>query len=273
MVKVSVVMAVHNGERFLSEAIESILDQTFKDFEFIIIDDGSTDKTPKILEKYSKKDERIRLIAQNNQGLTKSLNRGISKARGKYIARMDADDVSLPERLETQYEFMERNEEVVMCGTLAEEVDENGKKLSGKKAPKLYLDSLPTDPHEIRRAILRRNPFVHPSIMARRQALIKTGGYDESLAYSQDYDLYLRLIQKGQLANIPLKLIRFRRVLGEGVSFKHLKEQERCALKARWKALKSKEFHWYEAWKFIVPVLAYLLPARIQLAMMRMRNA
>src|SRR3989337_2996755 len=124
MSKVSVIMSVYNGERHLRESVDSILNQTFQDFEFIIINDGSKDQSKYILESY--KDERIKLIHNKNMGLTKSLNIGISIAKGKYIARQDADDISEPERLKTQYDFMEANPGLGLIGSQFEVIKENG---------------------------------------------------------------------------------------------------------------------------------------------------
>src|SRR3989344_5781814 len=119
--KISVLMPAYNARKYIGEAIESILNQTFKDFEFIIINDCSTDKTKKIIEEYANKDARIKLINNaTNLGLTKSLNIGLKEARGEYVARLDADDVALPERLEKQYEFMEKNKETTLVGAWAE---------------------------------------------------------------------------------------------------------------------------------------------------------
>src|SRR3990172_12530717 len=124
---ITVLMSAYNAEKYLREAIESILNQTFKDFEFIIINDCSTDKTKKIIEEYANKDARIKLINNaTNLGLTKSLNIGLKEARGEYVARLDADDVALPERLEKQYEFMNKNRDITLTGAWAEKIYEEG---------------------------------------------------------------------------------------------------------------------------------------------------
>ena len=121
---ISVVMPVYNGDKYLQEAIESILNQTEGDFEFIIINDGSTDDSPALIDKYRELDSRIKVITQENKGLISSLNTGIDEAKGKYIARMDADDVSLPERFRTQLEYMEKNSKIGACGSWAKVFDE-----------------------------------------------------------------------------------------------------------------------------------------------------
>ncbi|MDD4353774.1 MAG: glycosyltransferase family A protein, partial [Candidatus Nanoarchaeia archaeon] len=128
--RISVIMSAYNTERYIAEAIESILNQTFKDFEFIIIDDGSTDDSLKIIKRYVKKDRRIKLIHnKKNIGLTKSLNKGLKIAKGQYIARMDADDISLPQRFQIQYDFLEKNKDIFLIGTTAFLIDDKGDRL------------------------------------------------------------------------------------------------------------------------------------------------
>lgn len=131
--KVSVVMSVYNGEKYLPETIDSILNQTFKDFEFIIINDGSTDKTAKILTSYD--DPRIRIFNQENMGLTKSLNRAISLAKGEYIARMDADDISYPERLKKQVDYLNKNPDIGLVGSKYIRIDKRGRKIDEINVP------------------------------------------------------------------------------------------------------------------------------------------
>ena len=167
--RISIVMSVYNGEKYLREAVNSILNQTFKDFEFIIINDGSTDGTREILESYN--DPRIILIHKGNMGLTQSLNKGIALAKGKYIARQDADDISLPERLEKQIEFLERNEKVALLGTAIEIIDEIGNYLQTIKPP--------TDDSSIRKGIKQNNYFCHGSVIFKRQGFFELGGYRE----------------------------------------------------------------------------------------------
>ncbi|HAS7841575.1 TPA: glycosyltransferase family 2 protein, partial [Vibrio cholerae] len=123
--KISVVMSVYNGEKYLGEAIDSILKQTFSDFEFIIINDGSTDKTLEIIKSYMKKDDRIVLVSRENKGLIVSLNEGLDLAKGQYIARMDADDISIKSRFEKQIEFLDSNPDIGVCGTWVEVFGEN----------------------------------------------------------------------------------------------------------------------------------------------------
>ena len=199
--KVSVVMSVYNGERYLRQAVDSILNQTFTDFEFIIVDDGSTDDTPAFLDSYT--DPRIVRLKNNACiGLTRSLNRGLVVAQGAYIARQDADDISLPARLEQQVKFLDSHPTVGLVGTRREEIDEQGRTL--------VVRELPCDDLYIRAWLLWRVPFTHGSILARSSLLRLLGGYREVFDTTQDYDLWLRLAECTQLANLPEGLYRYR---------------------------------------------------------------
>ena len=183
--KLSVLMPAYNAEKYIGEAIESILNQTFKDFEFIIIDDCSTDKTWEIILDYSKKDDRIiALRNEKNLKISATLNKGIEIVKGKYIARMDADDWSYPDRLQKQHEFMEKNLEVGISGGTIEVCDENLKVLN-KRAYNL------TD-EEIRKKIFRYSPFCHPATIY-KTVLAQKNYYNLDLETAEDYDFYFRV--------------------------------------------------------------------------------
>jgi len=190
-------MSVYNGEPFLREAIDSILQQTFTDLEFLIINDASTDQSVKIIESYQ--DSRIQMFSNvENIGLTKSLNKGLDLARGKYIARMDADDISLPIRLEKQVAFMESHSEVGLCGGWFQIM---GGSLI--KKPETHL--------EIAVRMLRRNPFGHSTVMIRKSILEEFNlTYNETLTSSQDYELWSRIIEHTKVYNIPKVLVMYR---------------------------------------------------------------
>lgn len=198
--KVTVLMSVYNGERYLNEAIESILAQTFTDFEYLIIDDASTDRTPEILCSYG--DLRIRIVTnEENFGLTKTLNKGLSLARGEYIARMDADDISMPNRLRKQFNFMEKNPDVGVCGTNVRIVDENG-----KKREKIYC---PLTDSCIKSNLFFCSSFVHPSVFIRRN-ILDENLYDSRFRYAQDYELWVRLSKITNFENIKEALLLYR---------------------------------------------------------------
>jgi len=225
---VSVVMPAYNAEKYISEAIESILNQTFKDFEFIIIDDGSTDRTWEIIQEYAKKDERIvPLKNEKNLKTTVTLNKGVDLSKGKYLVRMDADDWSYPDRIQEQFEFMEKNPEIAVSGGSIEVCDEN---LMIKNKRKYPLSD-----NEIRKKIFRYNPFAHPSIILRKNKVLEVGKYDEKLPLTQDYDLYFRLGNVGKLANLSNVLLKLR-THTDSSSLSQSKLQERIALYVRIKA-------------------------------------
>jgi len=196
-------MSVYNGETYLRQAIDSILNQTYQDFEFIIVNDGSTDSSCDIILSY--KDPRIRMIDnQHNMGLTKSLNRGLEKAKGKFIARMDADDISLVDRFAIQMEIMEGHE-VDICGTAMQIIDGNSN-IIGRMGPKNIVDS------DLPASILDNSTcLLHPTIMMKRSALEEVGGYNPDIRYAQDFDLWARMfLAGGKAVVIPATLVQYR---------------------------------------------------------------
>ena len=197
--KISVVMSVYNGEKYLREAMESILNQTFTDFEFIIVNDGSTDNSLKIIKSYN--DERIRIINnEKNIGLTQSLNKALKQAKGEYIARQDADDISLPNRFEEQIKYFEKYPEVALVGTSAYIIDED-RKLLWKKI------TLPNP----NKGLFADNQFIHGSVMFRKVVIEEVGAYNELLKYSQDYELWLRIARDYRVRNLTdvLYMLRY----------------------------------------------------------------
>jgi glycosyltransferase involved in cell wall biosynthesis len=201
---VSVVMSVHNGQKYLRDAVESILNQTFRNFEFIVIDDGSTDNSKEILEEYAAKDRRIRLISRENRGITKSLNEGSALARGEFIAHMDADDVSLPERLVKQVAHLEKNQICVAVGGQALRIDCDGDPINVWEVP---ISHETVDSHHITGGV---GGMIHPAVTIRLNALTDIGGYDERLSASSDLDLWLRLAEVGELTNLPDVVLKYR---------------------------------------------------------------
>lgn len=215
---ISIVMGVHNDKDYLSNSIDSILSQTFQDFEFIIVNDASTDGSRAILQQYD--DNRITMLEnETNKGLTASLNRAIGMATGEYIARQDADDESHPHRLERQLNFLRKKPEIALVGTGAHLIDEDGSK-QGQR----IVFQRPTFEH-----LLEKNHIIHGSILVRHSCLRKMGGYDEFFRYSQDLDLWLRLSKKYRLANISTPLYRLR-IHDESVYFSQKDESALYAL-------------------------------------------
>lgn len=211
-------MPVYNGESYLVEAVESIRNQTFPDFEFLIIDDGSTDSTWDILKNFN--DYRIRLVKNDqNMGITKSLNKGLQLARGNYIARMDADDMCAPERLQCQKEFLDENLNFVMVGSWIEVIDEIGRKIK--------RITFPIISHLLRWRLLYTNTFVHSAVMFRKNAVIGISGYLDNYRYAEDYDLWSRLSIHWEVANIPIVLVSWR-LFEESISVKNAKKQKKA---------------------------------------------
>ena len=224
--KVSVLMSVYNGEAYLERSITSILSQTYRDFEFLIFNDASTDSTEAILKNVH--DPRIKVITNTvNLGLTKSLNRGIEIARGQYIARMDADDLSLPFRFEIQVGFLDSHPEYAILGSSYLLIDQEGRTLS--------LVKVPVDDSQIRENLLKQNCFGHGSVMMRREAVQRVGGYDERFKCSQDYELWLRIVEAFKASNIEEALYCWR-LSNDSISKMNEWEQKYYASLARFEA-------------------------------------
>ncbi|MGV3216514.1 glycosyltransferase family 2 protein [Clostridium perfringens] len=202
---VSVVMSVYNGEKYLKESIESILNQTYKNFEFIIINDGSSDGSERIINEYRKKDSRIKIINNiKNKGLIYSLNKGIEESSGKYIARMDADDIALTNRLEKQVEFMESNPELVMSGTEAYFF------IDGLKLIKRKYNAI-IDENKIKATLIFSSCFVHPTVIMRRDILIDNNlRYKEEYKHAEDYGLWCEISSKYKVSNLEEPLLKYR---------------------------------------------------------------
>lgn len=220
--RVSVILCVFNGVRHVSRAIESILRQSYGNLELIVVDDGSTDETPSILARYS--DPRLRVVRQSNVGLTRSLNRGIDLARGEFLARQDADDVSMPQRLEKQVELLDDNPETGFSGTWVHLIDEQDRVFGDVQ----YA----VDDDRIRAAHLQENQFAHGSLLLRKSLVKRVGGYRPEFRFAQDYDLTLRLLEITQAANVPRCLYLLRHT-ADKLSYIHAREQLVCAVAAR----------------------------------------
>ncbi len=221
---VSIVMSVFNEDKHLRHSLYSILNQSFRDFEFLIVNDCSTDNSMTIINESAKHDARIKIIHNAERlGLTKSLNLAITMSRGKYIARMDADDIALPKRFEHQVHFLEHNEDIGVVGTSFYEIDENGRILG--------VVYMPQDDSAIRRNIFRFNPFFHSSVMIRRLALFDVGLYNEDFRYAQDYELWFRILEHYRGANLGAVLMQ-RRKHRRTLTFSNINAQYRFSFMA-----------------------------------------
>jgi Glycosyl transferase family 2 len=195
-------MAVFNGERFVEQAVESVLTQTLADLELVVIDDGSTDTTPALLEELAARDPRLVIRRHSNRGRTASLNAGVRIARAPLVARHDADDVCLPDRLAGQREFLDRHPAVALVGGAVRLIDDRGRAFEESRYP--------VSDAEIRSAFAYTTPFVHSSVMFRRSAFDRVGGYRTCFAEAEDHDLWLRLAEQHQVANLPRPVVEYR---------------------------------------------------------------
>jgi len=218
MLPISVLMAVHNGSGHVHAAIDSILRQTFNDFEFIIVDDGSTDDTKEIIKRYQDVDHRIRLISVAHAGQTRALNVGLIQCQGRYIARQDADDVSLPRRLSVQHQWIDSCEENVLVGCRARYFD------NSKEVLRLFREP-PTNQKVVRRHLTYKNVFLHTSLMFRRIVSSRPVFYDDRIRYSQDFDLVTRISKEGQIRLLREKYVTVQ-LTGARVSRNWLDQQK-----------------------------------------------
>jgi glycosyltransferase involved in cell wall biosynthesis len=215
-------MPVYNAEQYLRPAVESILAQTFGDFEFLIMDDGSRDSSIALVKEYAAKDPRVKLVERQHTGLNQTLNDGLKMARGKYLARMDADDISMPTRFEKQIEYLESHPDCVLLGSRVMLIDTYGSPFS-ESFQKLTHE-------EIDAELLRGSGWalVHPSTMMRREVLMAAGGYNPRCYVCEDHDLYLRMAERGRVANLPEILLWYRRHYG---SINHTQYEEQYKIK------------------------------------------
>lgn len=247
--KISVLMPVYNGERYLREAIDSILGQTFPDFEFIVVNDGSTDGTVDIVRSY--RDPRIRFVEnETNLGLVRSLNNGVDLAEGAYLARMDCDDVSLPERLAVQAAFLDAHPSIGVCGTWARTIDEHGR-IIGKVRP--------LSGAAIHRLFWRPSPILHPTSMIRTK-LLKESKYSPDFPHAEDYELWLRLYARTGFRNLDRYLLHYR-IHKAGIGSTKRELQLANSYRA-FNAFLSHEKISYEDFLSLIPVESKINPAR-----------
>jgi glycosyltransferase involved in cell wall biosynthesis len=243
---ISVLMPVYNAERYVAQAIDSILMQTLPDFEFLIVNDGSSDRSPAILEHYARQDSRIHLISRPNTGHVLALNEMLHLARGDYLARMDADDVALPQRFQLQVDFLQRHPEVVCVGGAHEVIDEADRLIT-------CWQMLLTDAEIQNAALAGHGSICHPCAMMRRTAVLTVGGYDPDLLLAEDVDLWLRLGEIGKLANLSQPILRYR-IHANSVSGKYCdrqRQQARVACERAWqrRGIQDGRFEAAEPWR------------------------
>ena len=214
--RVSVLMPVRNGGSYLDSALNSIRAQSFQEFEFVVVDDGSTDATPSVLARHAAGDARIRVLTAGGRGIVDALNQGLAAARGALVARMDADDVAEPHRIGRQVAEMEARPDLVLLGSAAVRIDAQGRTIGPL--------AVETDPERLAEALRSHNPFLHPTVIMRREAVEAAGGYRRQFTLAEDYELWTRLARLGTLANLPDVLLRLRRHRNQS-SHSHRREQ------------------------------------------------
>lgn len=245
-------MSVYNEkEDYLRQSIESILAQSFPDFEFIIMnDDPEFPEVKKILDKYSTLDSRIKVYTnKTNLGLTQSLNKALALAQGKYIARLDSDDLAEKDRLKKQFAFMEAHPDHALSGSFAVLIDENGNQTGLKKSA--------TESETIKKQLLFYNFFTHSSFFFRTDIAKELGSYSTQIKKAQDYDFLLKLSGKYPLAILP-EFLCLHRIHSQSISAQSKKKQERYALIARWNAITRYGYPKADFWK-ILPAVFYFL--------------
>jgi len=229
---VSVLLSTYNDISTIESAVNSVLNQTYDNFEFIIVNDASTDATAEVLNKFSENDRRITVYSNiKNMGLTRSLNRGLTHCTGVYIARIDADDLWHKDKLGEQLDYMFDHPECALLGTAYEEIDCYGKYFRASTVP------LFTNDGDLRSSMARFNPFFHSSVIVRKDIIESLNGYDERCKYAQDYNLWVRIAEKHNLANLP-KVLAYRRITAGNISVRKERQQRISALRSKVLAIK-----------------------------------
>lgn len=254
--KASVLMPVFNSGLFIEDSIESILSQTLEDFEFIIVDDGSTDGTSELLGKYANQDQRIRIITEKeNKGIVFVLNRGLQACSGEYVVRMDADDIAIEDRIEKQVGVMDKNKDISVLGAAMSYMDVSGKELG-------FIRYCEQD-----KSILAKTPLLHPTVIIRREDLIKHNlCYMEKYRYAEDYFLWLQLGRFGKISAINDVVLKYR-IHSQATKIKQLKGSIWATLKVKKDAIIVLKImpSVSDIFIMIMEFILLLLPARLVL--------
>lgn len=255
MPEVSIIMPVYNGEEFLELSINSVINQSFKDYEFIIINDASCDGTSRLLELYQGHESRIRVITNPQRlGVVKSLNIGLNHALGNLIARIDADDRWYSNKLQLQVDAFEQDPDLMLLGTQKRLVDGKGNEIVQRKVFHYY------DYPEVKRNIHKANIFNHSSVVFRKKLLDEIGGYDERYKNSEDYELWLRICSTRKAMILPQTLVEYR-LHSNSISSKRLREQLYYSIRARIAYIPKYGFSGFFSWFFFREVLFFTLPS------------
>jgi glycosyltransferase involved in cell wall biosynthesis len=259
--EVSVLMAVRDGGPWIAEAVRSVLAQTLADLELIVIDDGSEDGTREILAAAT--DPRVTVEHGPRRGLTVSLRRAAALARAPLLARLDADDVAVPARFARQRAFLASHADVGLLGGGVREID-----LAGNVVRRVLP---PESDAELRRRLIRENPFVHSAVMMRREVYERVGGYDARVSVAQDYDLWLRMSRVTRLANLP-EIVVVRRLVPGRVGATRERERLRTEIRLRWLAVRAGAYPWWAIVFVVRPALALAVPSPVRRVLRRVRG-
>jgi glycosyltransferase involved in cell wall biosynthesis len=259
---ISVIMSVYNAEKYLKEAVDSILGQTYKNFEFIIINDCSDDNSLPILKEYEMLHNNIILLNNTeNLGLTKNLNIALNMASGKYIARMDADDISEPNRFRMQVDFLEKNSAIDILGTFSRNINEDGEITGTRSTPITHKD--------IMKILPKLSPLSHPTVMFRKESLKKIGFYNDKYLTSQDYDMWFRATRAGlKFYNLPEFLLKYR-MNDDYISRKSFKFRWND-FRLRLEGYKNINLPFYKYIYALIPLVLGVIPGSVYLQLKKM---
>jgi glycosyltransferase involved in cell wall biosynthesis len=245
-------MIVHDEERYVSKSVGDILAQSFRDLELIVVDDGSTDRTPELL--WNVGDDRLRVFTQPRMGRPRARNRALAEVRGEYVAIMDGDDGALPDRLARQVARFEHDGDLGVLGTAYREIDAAGSVLREVRPPE--------DDRALRACLCTRYPFLTSSLMIRRRVIDEVGRYDETFTFSQDYEFMIRAARRTRLANLP-DVLAEKRIHAEMIMMSSVRENLRHNLRARLRAIREFRLPPYYYATLLKPALLYCLPPAI----------
>jgi glycosyltransferase involved in cell wall biosynthesis len=254
---VSIVMSVYNAERWVNEVFKTICGQTYQCYEVIVINDGSTDDTKRLILEQCARDCRVRYLENKiNKGLTRSLNKALSKAKGDLVSRIDVDDLWEPEKLRKQVEYLSMYPEVALVGTAYLDINSQGNVLGNPKVKFVETD------YQIRKAICKFNPFFHSSVVFRREIYEKLGGYNEKYYYAQDYEYWVRILSKYKAYNIP-ETLAYHRIDKNNISVRKEKKQRFFSLLAKLKAMSRQKKYVENLDSVLKDLLVIVLPRSV----------
>ncbi len=247
--KVTVVLPVYNGEKYLIEALDSLASQSYKNFEVVAVDDESRDGSLELLRNYSRLP--MRVLTRKNGGIGAALRTGCASATTELIGRMDQDDIALPDRLENQVSYLEEHPEIGVLGGAVIEIDPSGRELG--------LLQFPADPDYIKKRLIARNLFSHPTVMFRKTVYDQSGGYAEARNITEDYDLWLRMVAITKMSNLQVSILKYRKHAASATNAK-TKMYQWQGMETRCRALAAGTYPWWAAVHLLLPWLTYILP-------------